>query len=281
MVFVKINDEIQQLIKLAALKQLLGCEKYCDKQIISYEDLDLCIAVLNKRIKEKKLKEYDEEIKIQKVVDNSQVLFIKEHFCNNALQPQDEAGITNTGKCFCYMTFPLGEEAKNNSMSKSKSKNSDTQKVGNGEKFGDVKKKFEKEHPQSEFEKQEHDKMLNKIRNRVERKKYNKMVGQPDEDEYGQAGKGMQQFQESIAFGSSFITLMFLGFVLGYYLGKYIFELPDLQCYVLSLIIGIGTMILETALYIIKVEKMGYQKKMNQPTKLVKKTVVDYKKKND
>ena len=87
MVYVKINQEIQELIKLASLKKLLGCEKFCDKQIISYEDLDLLTAVLNKRIKDKKLDRV--EIHLQKVVDNSQVLFINEHFCNSNLRTND------------------------------------------------------------------------------------------------------------------------------------------------------------------------------------------------
>jgi hydrogenase/urease accessory protein HupE len=66
----------------------------------------------------------------------------------------------------------------------------------------------------------------------------------------------MQQYHTSLAFGTSFITLMFLGFALGYYLGKYFLVLPDIQCYILSIVVGIGTMILETVLYIIKVEKI-------------------------
>ena len=92
----KINQEILNLIKSANLKQLLGCEKYWDKQIIYYQDLDLLITVLNKKIKDKKLKEYDEEIKIQKVIDNSQVVFINEHFCNEALKKEEDEEDTQT-----------------------------------------------------------------------------------------------------------------------------------------------------------------------------------------
>ena len=81
------------------------------------------------------------------------------------------------------------------------------------------------------------------------------MVGVSEYGE-GETRGDMQQYHQSLAFGSSFITLMFLGFAMGYYLGKYFFQLPDLQCYILSITIGIGTLILETILYIVKVEKI-------------------------
>ena len=64
---------------------------------------------------------------------------------------------------------------------------------------------------------------------------------------------------------------MFLGFALGFYLGKYIFLLKDIHCYILSIIVGVGTMILETVLYIIKVEKIeGDERKKDVKTNLHK-----------
>mmetsp|Transcript_33342 Transcript_33342/g.38275 ORF Transcript_33342/g.38275 Transcript_33342/m.38275 type:complete len:100 (+) Transcript_33342:348-647(+) len=82
------------------------------------------------------------------------------------------------------------------------------------------------------------------------------MIGLPEDGIQGDTRKDMQAFHTSIAFGTSYITLMFLGFILGFYIGKYAFGLKDLYCYMLSLFIGILTMILETILYIIKVEKI-------------------------
>jgi len=96
------------------------------------------------------------------------------------------------------------------------------------------------------------------------------MVGIPDDDE-GETRKDMQQFQQSMAFGSSFITLMFLGFAMGYYLGKYFFQLNDVHCLILSMIVGIATLILETIIYIIKVEKIeADQRKKEKKAKLLK-----------
>ena len=59
-----------------------------------------------------------------------------------------------------------------------------------------------------------------------------------------------------MAFGFGFITLMFLGFVLGYMLGKYILEWDQTRCLLLSLAVGITSFILEIILFIIKMEKM-------------------------
>ena len=59
-----------------------------------------------------------------------------------------------------------------------------------------------------------------------------------------------------MAFGFGFITLMFLGFICGYMLGKHVFELNETQCLLLSLVVGIGTIFLETIMFIIKMEKL-------------------------
>jgi F0F1-type ATP synthase assembly protein I len=136
--------------------------------------------------------------------------------------------------------------------------------------LGEIKKRFLKDNPETEESVIEHQKVMTKIRNRVDRRRYNKMIGQPEDDE-GDGRKGMQQYHASFAFGSSFITLMFLGFVLGYYIGKYAFGLPDIHWYVMSIVIGIGTMILETVLYIIKVEKIeGNERKRAKKSNIYK-----------
>lgn len=70
----------------------------------------------------------------------------------------------------------------------------------------------------------------------------------------------IKDYSETMAFGTSFITLMFLGFVLGYFIGKLVFRLEETQCYVCSIIIGVITLMLETILYILKVEKKRFYK---------------------
>ena len=59
-----------------------------------------------------------------------------------------------------------------------------------------------------------------------------------------------------MAYGYGFITLMFIAFVCGYCLGKYIFGLNDTGSLILSLIVGVSTIIMETILFIIKMEKL-------------------------
>ena len=52
---------------------------------------------------------------------------------------------------------------------------------------------------------------------------------------------------------------MFLAFVCGYLLGKKIFGLSETNSLIMSLIIGIGTIVLETVLFVIRMEKMDSQ----------------------
>jgi membrane protein DedA with SNARE-associated domain len=68
--------------------------------------------------------------------------------------------------------------------------------------------------------------------------------------------KAKQEFRFTLAFGFGFITLMFLAFVCGYFLGKKIFNLTETGSLILSLIVGIGTIILETILFVIRMEKL-------------------------
>ena len=92
-----------------------------------------------------------------------------------------------------------------------------------------MKSRFEKEHPQSKTEIKQHQELMSRIRGRVERKKYNKMLGKGEGWDDSEASKGVQQYHTSLAFGTSFITLMFLGFALGFYLGKFFFLLEEIQ----------------------------------------------------
>lgn len=96
------------------------------------------------------------------------------------------------------------------------------------------------------------------IRNRLERKQYQAMTkdlkyNDPEDDA---DMKAKQEFRFTLAFGFGFITLMFLAFVCGYFLGKKIFNLTETGSLILSLIVGIGTIILETILFVIRMEKL-------------------------
>lgn len=73
-----------------------------------------------------------------------------------------------------------------------------------------------------------------------------------DDDDF----KAKQEFRFTLAFGFGFITLMFLAFICGYFLGKKIFNLSETGSLILSLVVGIGTIIMETVLFVIRMEKL-------------------------
>jgi hypothetical protein len=102
------------------------------------------------------------------------------------------------------------------------------------------------------------------IKNRIERKKYQEMTkdikyNDPEDDE---DIKQKQQFRFTLAFGFGFITLMFLAFACGYLLGKKVFNLSETGSLVLSLVVGIGTIIMETVLFVIRMEKLDRADRM-------------------
>lgn len=86
-------------------------------------------------------------------------------------------------------------------------------------------------------------------------------MGGPDA-EYENQQK--QQFRFTIAFGFGFITLMFLAFICGYALGKVVFGFSETGSLIMSLIVGVSTIIIETILFIIRMEKLERQEKMQK-----------------
>ena len=77
--------------------------------------------------------------------------------------------------------------------------------------------------------------------------------GDPDDD---YEMKEKQEFRFTLAFGFGFISLMFFSFICGYFLGKKILGLSETGSLIMSLIIGIGTIIMETILFLIRMEKL-------------------------
>jgi len=49
---------------------------------------------------------------------------------------------------------------------------------------------------------------------------------------------------------------MFLSFICGYFLGKHIVGLSETNSLIMSLVMGISTIILETILFLIRLDKM-------------------------
>ena len=76
-----------------------------------------------------------------------------------------------------------------------------------------------------------------------------------------------QAFRFTLAFGFGFISLMFLAFVCGYFLGKKIFNLSETGSLITSLVVGIGTIIVETVLFVIRMEKLESQERKSSKNK--------------
>jgi hypothetical protein len=79
--------------------------------------------------------------------------------------------------------------------------------------------------------------------------------------------KAKQEFRFTIAFGFGFITLMFLSFACGYLLGKKVFDLSETNSLILSLVVGMGTIILETILFVIRMEKLDSNNRVKERAK--------------
>jgi hypothetical protein len=54
MVYFKLSQSIVKLVKKAKLENLVGCQVYCDRQYISYSDIDQVIQKLKYEFKEAK-----------------------------------------------------------------------------------------------------------------------------------------------------------------------------------------------------------------------------------
>jgi len=63
-----------------------------------------------------------------------------------------------------------------------------------------------------------------------------------------------------LTYGIGFISLMFLGFLSGFMVGQYYFKYEFKDCMILSLVVGIATLLLETVLMILRIEKMDRAK---------------------
>jgi uncharacterized membrane protein len=65
----------------------------------------------------------------------------------------------------------------------------------------------------------------------------------------------MADFKFLMAFGIGFITIMFLGFLSGFCLGKFVLNWDETKSLYLSLVTGIPTLFIEAILMIIRLHK--------------------------
>ena len=99
---------------------------------------------------------------------------------------------------------------------------------------------------------------MKRCKEKIERKKYNELTGkiagfQNKLDLEERHAK--QETHFTMTFGFGFITMMFLGFVSGYFLGTRILEWEPLPSIFVSLAAGISTLIVEMILMMFRINK--------------------------
>ncbi|TNV83010.1 hypothetical protein FGO68_gene15614 [Halteria grandinella] len=323
MVYFKLTPSLVDLVKQARLEGLVGCQVYCDRQFISYQDLEQVVlklqgelrqareekakrdlelkrkeellsttdketrkqlelmefmrstagsmsqsgnggpySKLNKDELDGKLQELAkwERLDMKELVASAEIVFMDQHFCNdnlkqvttqqsiarNQVDNESDDEINSDEEPFKPETFILRPEdviAQNEASKKT---------------LEECEKVFGEDPGQKKQREESNAVMLDEIRGRVERKKYQEMTKNlsPLDPSDDHDFKAKQEFRFTIAFGFGFITLMFLSFVCGYFMGKKVLGLSETQSLIMSLIIGVGTIILETVLFVIRMEKM-------------------------
>lgn len=104
----------------------------------------------------------------------------------------------------------------------------------------------------------ENAKTVQKCKEKTQRRNYQQLTG----NIAGFANQGdlekrhtVQDSQFAFTFGFGFITLMFLGFVSGYFLARRVLGWDQIDSMFMSLFIGISTLILEAVLMIFRLDK--------------------------
>jgi hypothetical protein len=121
---------------------------------------------------------------------------------------------------------------------------------------------------------QENELNLVKIKQSLATKEYQKLSGSIkgfDNRSAQLKREEMADFRFMMAFGFGFITVMFMGFLTGFCLGKFILGWNESNSLMLALGTGIPTLILEAILMIIRLEK--WEKKREMDRKAVGRTV--------
>ncbi|CDW88185.1 UNKNOWN [Stylonychia lemnae] len=292
MVYFKLTKELVEIIKDSRLENLVGCQKYCDRQYISFKDIEAVLQKLKKDMKDAqeklqkkiaaeskkkgnkeitaedlmnnkfdvldfisrdKITETKEELEevivslrkyesmeIRQITEKTEILFIDEHICNDNLK------IRYVDEAFMEPEELIEENEKSLVTLK------------------DCEKKFAEDPDVKQAREQSNEVMLEQIKLRIEKKQYREMTkglrgGDAQEQELENQEK--QEFRFTLAFGFGFISLMFLSFICGYFLGLHIFGLSMTNSLIMSLVFGISTIILETILFLIRLDKMDRQKK--------------------
>ncbi|CAG9315729.1 unnamed protein product [Blepharisma stoltei] len=122
--------------------------------------------------------------------------------------------------------------------------------IGNNEKIAELLKGcsfvFEKdpEPKRSDF--------IKKLEEKRKEREYQQMVGNVYKKPLTGTAK---EYKESLSFGMSFISVLFLGMLSGYYLGKYYLEYDFQGSMIVGLIVTVISLYAEILLYVLKSKK--------------------------
>lgn len=110
-------------------------------------------------------------------------------------------------------------------------------------------------------------KSMDAIRARVDRKNYNKVTdsipGFQNRRVFDRI-KEKEDFRFALAFGMGGISLLFLGFLSGYCLGKYVLEWDEQSSLILCLVFGVCTLFLEGFMMIFRLQKWEQKREMEK-----------------
>ena len=116
---------------------------------------------------------------------------------------------------------------------------------------------------------------LERVRAKQSRQEYEQITSKMASENSGLFSKELSYFKKQgvelqedfkfvLTYGFGFISLMFLGFLSGYMLGKYALRLNEEYSLILSLIVGVSTIMLEVTLMLWRIYKADQMKERLQ-----------------
>lgn len=134
-----------------------------------------------------------------------------------------------------------------------------------------IEEKFAETPEQKLLREEKNAENIERIRTKIARREYDKIIsGSTDEDKKGYYGFGKEihafksakatqeeksEFRFTMVYGFGFITMMFLGFLSGYFIGSIVLGLDTTNSLILSIFVGTITMFMEAILMIIRIHQ--------------------------
>ena len=219
--YFRITRRIYKYIELAQLEKLIGCSKFCDKQIISYEHLELLVDVIKNEMKKKGEKGIENANIDENIEENTKPLDTNTENANNN-KTKSSASVTIRWLLENQPPLNIKEHLCNINLQESKFTYKDIIQRHTDIDYSKVKLDHISEGELKKQEKMFH-KRMGEIQQRREQREYDRMVANlgPKKDSKYQIGKELRQMKSGMDYAANFILSFFLSFALGYFMGKY------------------------------------------------------------